>query len=263
MSSENLVSIVTAVRNGEKYLERTIQSVLCQTHGKTELIVIDGGSKDATLDIIRKYENRISYWISEPDNGMYDAINKGIKKANGAYLAYLNSDDVYNPDTVAAALEVFKANSDTSMIYGDCDFIDGEDKFLYRYRYPDFDWNKFVALNWMSIPQPTVFWKREIHEKCGYLDPSYKMVGDFEFFSRVGKEFKIMHVRKPLARFRIHGESLSAKGAETNRQEVKRMRESLGLEMGMWQNLARFSRELEIKAMNFPLMAKKLMGIIG
>jgi len=263
MPTNDLVSIVTAVRNGEKYLEKTILSVLGQTHKNTELIVIDGGSTDGTLDIIKKYQDKIVYWISEPDRGMYDAINKGLKRAGGNYIAYLNSDDLYFPDTVGRAVAFFAEDKNTYMVYGDCDFIDADGNLLYKYRYPDFHWEKFVALDWMSIPQPTVFWRREVHDIIGFLDPTYKMAGDFEFFSRIGRRLRVSHLRKPLAQFRIHGDSLSAKGMETNRQEVKRMRDELGLGNVVKRNLNKYSREIQIKAMNFPLMAKKILGMIG
>jgi glycosyltransferase involved in cell wall biosynthesis len=260
MVENELVSIVTVVRNGEKYLEQTILSVLGQTYKNVELIVIDGGSTDGTLEIIRKYESRLAYWISEPDKGMYDAINKGIKRAKGRYLAYLNSDDLYFPDTVAASVEFFRSSAETYMLFGDCDYIDGAGKFLYRYRYPAFKWRKFVSMNWMTMPQPTVFWRREVHETCGYLDPSYRMAGDFEFFSRVGRKYRVSHTGKALARFRVHGESLTAKGQALNRMEVERMRVSLGVPEGLGQAFHRYSGEAFIKTLNFPLMARKLLG---
>lgn len=259
---EERVSVITAVRNGAKYLERTIRSVLEQDHGDIEYIVMDGQSTDGTLEIIRKYEDRLAHWSSGPDAGMYDAINKGLHKATGRYLAYLNADDLYLPHTVSAAVRRFRNQPECDLLYGDCDFIDAEDRPLYTYRYPAFRWDRFVSLDWMSIPQPTVFWRREVHDRCGYFDQTYRMAGDFEFFARASRSRKVAHVGQVLARFRLHGESLSARGAELNRKERARMIESMGLGRGLGWHFHRFWGAAYIRMMNAPLMAKKALGMV-
>lgn len=115
-SSEPLVSIITVVFNGEKYLEQTILSVLNQTYSNIEYIIIDGGSSDATLDIINKYTDKIDYWVSEPDSGIYDAMNKGISLATGQLIGIINSDDWYELDAVEEIVRAYKDGS--TIIYG-------------------------------------------------------------------------------------------------------------------------------------------------
>ena len=114
-----LVSVITVVYNGEKYLEQTIQSVINQTYNNIEYIIIDGGSTDTTLDIIKKYKDYISYFISEPDNGLYDAMNKGIRRANGELIGMLNSDDWLNLDAISTVQNAYVKNPGTKILHGD------------------------------------------------------------------------------------------------------------------------------------------------
>ena len=254
-----LVSIITIVLNGEKYLEQMIQSVVNQIYDNIEYIVIDGGSTDGTLDIIRKYEDKIAYWISEKDEGMYDAINKGLKTASGTIFAYLNSDDLYLPNTVQTVVEYLQSHPDTSLIYGDCNFIDSEGRFLYIYHYPAFEWDRFIVLNWSSIPQQATFWRRDIHKKIGYFNPEFRMAGDFEFYARVGKHFQIDHLKKVLATYRLHKESLSSTWQDKNEEEVERIHQRYGISNGFVTIWLQFLAELQVKLLNLPLMIKKLL----
>ena len=121
-----LVSIITVVYNGEKYLEQTIQSVINQSYKNIEYLIIDGGSTDGTLDIIKKYENNISYWISEPDRGLYDAMNKGIKLAKGELIGMINSDDWYEEDAVETMVKAYLNNPQKTIFHADRYDIDEE-----------------------------------------------------------------------------------------------------------------------------------------
>src|SRR5262245_24911835 len=123
-----LVSVITAVRNGEKYLPETLQSVLTQTYARVEHLVIDGGSSDATVDIIRAHAPKLAYWISEPDAGIADAFNKGVVKATGDYLLFLNSDDVLaQREAIATMAEAAVGAGLPGLIYGDCMMVSRED----------------------------------------------------------------------------------------------------------------------------------------
>jgi len=130
MSEQPLVSIVTPSFNQVKYLEETIRSVLEQDYPKIEYIVIDGGSTDGSVEVIRKYADRLAYWVSEADRGQTDAINKGFATAHGSILAWLNSDDTYKPGAVSEAVAYLQNHPNIGMVYGDLDFIDEQSKII-------------------------------------------------------------------------------------------------------------------------------------
>ncbi len=253
------VSIVTPSYNQTQFLEKTILSVLDQNYPDLEYIIIDGDSTDGSVEIIKKYQKYLAYWVSEKDKGMYDAINKGLKIASGSIFAYLNSDDLYLPNTVQTAVDYFQGHPDASLIYGDCDFIDSKGRFLYSYHYPGFKWNRFIVLNWSSIPQQTTFWRQDIHKKIGYFNPEFNMAGDFEFYARVGKHFQIDHLKKVLAVYRLHKKSLSSTWQDKNQEEVERIHRRYGVSNGFGIVYSRFLAELQIKLLNWPLMIRKLL----
>ncbi|HRY21099.1 MAG TPA: glycosyltransferase family 2 protein, partial [Flexilinea sp.] len=127
------VSIVTPSFNQAEFLERTIQSVLSQDYPNLEYIIIDGGSTDGSVEIIRKYENRLAYWVSEKDKGQTNAINKGFNRAKGEIFAWLNSDDIYEPGAIQAAVEALMSDPSLGFVYGDCNFIDSHDRIIGKF----------------------------------------------------------------------------------------------------------------------------------
>ena len=219
------VTIVTACLNSERYIKETIESVLAQTYPNIEYIVIDGQSTDSTPEIIRHYAERLSYWVSEPDTGMYQAINKGIRRATGQIVAYLNSDDVYPAHAVEKAVETFASHPGADAIYGDLDYIDDKSRILRRYRYPAFSYTCFVCMGYSSIPQPAAFWLASVHERVGFFDETLRMAADFDFFARIGRSGKIIHVPDVLALHRRHGATLTHTGSDVNRREVELVRQ--------------------------------------
>jgi len=255
------ISIVTPSYNQAQFLERTILSVLNQNYPNLEYIIIDGGSTDGTLNIIKKYENKIAYWISEPDKGMYNALNKGLRIASGEILAYINSDDLYLPNTFFFVVGYFQKNIGTTLIYGDCIFINENGDHLYTYRYLPFKFYRYVALNWSSIPQPTTFWRNTVHKTEIYFDENFKMLGDFDFYIKVGQQFRIEYVKKEIAVFRLHKGSLTLKHRQLRLSELSKMRKKYDIlynKKGI--KLMRYIGELQIKMVNFPLMVKKFFG---
>jgi len=256
-SAKPLVSIVTPVFNGKPYLEETIQSVIGQTYDNIEYIIIDGGSTDGSLEIIQKYEDKIDYWRSELDSGMYEAINKGLKMASGSILAYINSDDTYYLDTVKRVVEYFQRNSDAELIFSDCDFINERGEFLYTYCYPKFRWKFFISSNVSSIPQATTFWRSTIHKEVDYFDTIFKMCADFDFYAKVGRGHHIAHINRPLARFRVHNASLTALQGYRNIDEVKIIHERYINFSRMQQKILSCCIALQLKFLNLSLMAKK------
>jgi len=260
-NNDPLVSIITPAFNQVDFLEKTIQSVLNQQYGNVEYIIIDGGSTDGTIDIIKKYEKYLKYWVSEKDSGMYDAVNKGLKIAKGEIVAYLNSDDMYYSETVHTVVDYFKIHPEISLVYGDCDFIDSVGKYLYTYHYPDFNRQYFIMRNWSSIPQPASFWRQEVHSVAGYFDESFKMAGDFEFYARIGKQFTFAHVDKIKAMFRIHKRSLSSTCKDIDKKERKKIYKLYGDSSGVRNSLLKIIAELQVKLLNIPLMLKKITGL--
>jgi glycosyltransferase involved in cell wall biosynthesis len=220
-----LVSIITPCWNSEDYIEETIKSIINQSYKNIELIIIDGGSSDGTLNIIRKYEKSVDYWISEKDSGMYQAINKGLRRASGDIVAYLNSDDQYYNNTIKSVVQYFKDNIDVELIYGDLAFVDQNGKYLYKKRYPKFCLDRLIRSDFCMIGQPAAFWRNNLHNKIGYFDESYKLVADYDFFVRAAMYVKITHTSQVLAAFRLHSASLTLKNREIGKREIENVQD--------------------------------------
>ncbi len=192
-----LVSIITVVFNGEKYLEATIKSVFAQTYDQVEYIIIDGASTDTTPSIIRRYEEKIAHWVSEKDEGIYDAMNKGLSLASGKIIAILNADDWYEPNAVELSVEAILEHdvdySYASVIYHDGTRV-GDIHPLAQ--------NKFLPKAYFEMPYPhiTAFIKREIYDKIGTFDTSFKVAGDHDLALRIILEgYKGVEVRESIA----------------------------------------------------------------
>lgn len=187
-----LVSIVTPCYNHAEFLEETILSVLSQDYPNIEYIVVDGGSTDGSVDIIRRYESRLSNWISEPDEGQADAVNKGLRMASGEIVAWLNSDDIYLPGAASRAVARFIEKPDLALFYGDAVFISRQGNFR-RYFTEVEPFNKFRLLNCSDfIMQPTTFFRKERAKELGYLKPHLRWTLDYDLwcrFAEAGWEF--------------------------------------------------------------------------
>jgi glycosyltransferase involved in cell wall biosynthesis len=215
-----LVSIITPTFNSARFLRQTLESVARQTYRPIEHIVVDGGSEDDTLRIAGEFPHvRV---ISEPDNGMYDAINKGLRTAGGSILAYLNGDDLYFPDTVGRVVKEFETEPEAGLVFGYCMYIDPEGEELFVRRYPPYNWTLYSILDGSTIPQQATFWRRRVMETVGYFDASFRMAGDFEFFIRSGKRWNVRKIGgAPLAQFRFHSGMQTISGKALNDAEVK------------------------------------------
>lgn len=202
MSHYPLISIITPSYNQGKFIERTIKSVLNQNYPNLEYIVMDGGSTDGTLDVLKKYENKIT-WVSEPDNGQTHAINKGFKIAKGDILAYLNSDDTYEVGTLKKIANYFKKHPRVAFLYGKGRIIDENDKELGFYQSKTTDHNSLAEH--CPISQPTTFWRRKVYEEIGEFNEEYQFTMDYEYWIRVSKKFKLHYLKNTtLANARVH-----------------------------------------------------------
>lgn len=199
------VSIVTVCRNAADTIEQTVQSILRQTCGmnQIEYIVIDGASTDATKDILEKYKKHFSYYISEPDNGLYDAMNKGIKVASGDIIGILNADDWYEDDAIECVVKHFD-NSDADIVYGKMNLVEanGMKRMEFQQRPLDELWYTMV------INHPATFVKRAVYEKCGLFLEEFKIAADYEFVLRCyARGCKFSFVDKVLTNYRTGGVS--------------------------------------------------------
>lgn len=211
-----LVSIVTPSYNQSQFLEETILSVLRQDYPNIEYIIIDGGSTDNSVEIIRKYEDRLAYWVSEKDRGQTHAVSKGFAMAGGSMMNWLCSDDVLEPSMVSISVDYLLRFPSVGMTYGDRIRIDGKGNIYSMQRFPAF---RPYFLRWgFSIPQDTVLFRREAFEAAGGLDESLKMAMDFDLWCRISKIALIRHIPAFLGRFRIHGSNKSSIFSEQMRR---------------------------------------------
>lgn len=207
------VSIITVVRNGVMTIEQTIQSVLQQTYKNIEYIIIDGASTDGTQEIIKQYEKCIAYYISEPDGGIYDAMNKGIRQATGEIIGIINSDDWYERDAVEKIVEVF-CKEDVEVVHGNMNIIGAEgDKWVRKAGVMEELWYH------MAILHPTVFVKKNVYKQYGVFDTEYKIVADYELMLRLyTNNVKFIYLNNLIANFRTSG--ISHKQSAETRKEV-------------------------------------------
>ncbi len=202
MSNNNthlpLVSVVTPSLNDAEFIERTIQSVANQDYPNLEHIVVDGGSTDGTMEILKRYPK--VRWISEKDSGQSDALNKGFKLARGEIVGWLNSDDTYNPGAIRSAVDCLEAHPSTAMVYSHCNIIDADDRIISTLYAPLFDLARELIDH--ILPQPTIFLRATALAEVGYLDSRLHYIMDWEFFLRLGLKARIDRVDKVWANFR-------------------------------------------------------------
>jgi glycosyltransferase involved in cell wall biosynthesis len=202
MSDQPRVTIVTPSYNQAAFLEQTIKSVLDQGYPNLEYFVVDGGSTDGSKEIIEKYADRIDWWVSETDMGQAEAINKGFARATGDYIAWLNSDDLYQAGVIEAAVKVMEADPEACMVYGDVVSIDENSNPFNIMAYDDWDLKDLMCFN--IVGQPGVFMRRSALQKAGNLDLSYRFLLDHHLWLRVAQHGKMIHVAELYASARIH-----------------------------------------------------------
>jgi glycosyltransferase involved in cell wall biosynthesis len=212
------ITIVTPSLNQGDFLERTILSVQNQGYPNLEHIIIDGGSVDSSVDIIRKYERRLAYWHTRPDRGQCDAINQGASRATGQFMTWTNSDDLLLPGTLNKIGFLIKQHPDTDLFYGNQVEIDENDRVIKRVYTIDFNLKDFLYEVHIIIHQQSAFWRLDLFRDLGGLnDCPYAMDYDL-FFRMVSEGSRLMRIDEFLAAFRIYEESLTGSG------EVRRSR---------------------------------------
>ena len=201
-----LVTIVTPSYNQARFLEDTIRSVLSQDYPHIEYIIVDGGSTDGSVDIIRKYEDRLAWWVSEPDRGQAHAINKGFARARGEIWAWINSDDIYTPHAVREAVAFLEAHPEVGMVYGDALYIDEENRVLGRFPSAQTDYRKLLR-GFVHIPQATAFFRADLVREVGFLNENLYYAFDYDLWIRLARRAALRYVPRHWAYFRIHLDS--------------------------------------------------------
>ncbi|HUG30651.1 MAG TPA: glycosyltransferase family 2 protein [Candidatus Limnocylindria bacterium] len=219
-----LVSIVTPTLDQGRFLEATLRSVRAQSYPRVEHIVIDGGSTDDSLDILRREGERGTIrWISEPDDGMYDAVNKGLALAEGEILAYIASDDAYLPWAIESVMRVFESRPMVDVVFGDGTKIEEETGIQRLRLFPPFD--RVSLASYESLMQPAVFWRRRLFDRIGEFDTRMRYVADLDYWLRAGAAAaRFAHLNEVIAIERIHAGRLSSAQADAMAAEGQQMR---------------------------------------
>jgi glycosyltransferase involved in cell wall biosynthesis len=197
-----LVSIITPSFNQAAYLEQTICSVIGQDYPHIEYFVVDGGSSDGSVGIISQYADKLAWWVSERDAGQAEAINKGLRRAQGGIVAWLNSDDVYQPGAIARAVAAFERNPDAGLVYGNLLSINSDGQPFNLQTFKPLTLNDLMAFN--IIGQPTVFMRREVLAQAGELDSSYHFLLDHHLWLRMASLAPLVYIPETLAAARFH-----------------------------------------------------------
>ena len=184
MSAQPLVTIVTPSYNHRPFIKETIESVLNQTYPNVEYIIIDGASQDGTVDIIRSYEDRVAYWVSEPDQGQTDAINKGFSIAKGEIIAWLNSDDTLLPLAVEEAVAFLSEHPKVGLVYGDAHYIDKDSRMIGDFPAAQTSLAQ-LRRGYVHIPQQASFFRKTLWDQVGPLDPSFYFAMDYDLWVRL------------------------------------------------------------------------------
>lgn len=227
------ISVITPSFNQAAYLERTILSVLDQDYPNIEYIIIDGGSTDGSVDIIRQYAHRLTHWVSEPDRGQAHAINKGLQQATGKWVAWQNSDDFFYPGTFLQLAQMAAIEPDADLIIGNMNLIDKDDMLLRDIKYVRPTYLSMLAEG-MVLTNQAAFWKRDVHLQIGFLNESLDCAFDFDWFLRLLQhKRKSIHVPRAWGALRLHDETKSSNRQNVFQAETKKILN--GREILKWQ----------------------------
>lgn len=221
------ISIVTVCYNMKDYIEQTILSILSQGYGNLEYIIIDGGSVDGTQDILKKYSDRLAYYVSEPDQGMYDALRKGLSRATGDIIGWLNADDIYLPGAFKTLERIFSSFPEVEWLGSRTAFLSENGALTHVLPKTAIRTRKDIREGWCRedllgyLMQEGMFWRRSLMEKAGLPDPAFRYAGDFEFWVRFAGCADIHYTDVPLAAFRRRSAGLSSAAKDAYLNEVE------------------------------------------
>ena len=259
------ISIVTPSYNQAKFVGWTARSVFLQRYPNLEYILMDGGSTDGTMDVLKPYADRFAYLVSERDKGQSDAISRGFGRATGEILGYLNSDDMLSPGTLSFVAKFFRDHPDVDAVYSHRCTVDENNKVLWYWLLPEHD--DWYMSRWDLIPQETCFWRRRLFDKVGNVDPSYRFAMDYDLFVRFMQAApgRMKRLDRFLGVFREHGEAKTSTLMQTvGAQEIKRVWAKYGLKASRLDPLrsARFYHGVIRAGDKFGAQKKKLPGAL-
>src|SRR5512140_2808807 len=219
MTDFPLVSIVTPSFNQAQFLEATLRSVLEQDYPNIEYLVVDGASTDGSVEIIRRYADRLTWWVSEKDSGQSEAVNKGLQRVKGQIVGWLNSDDVYLPGAISAAVAAFSAHPAAGLVYGDAIAIDAEGRQFNLMRARQYTLTDLMAFN--IICQPAAFMRRSVLERVHYLNPAYHLLMDNLLWMNMAQVAPIFYVPQTWAAARYHDQAKNRTRGAAYGQEAR------------------------------------------
>lgn len=222
------ITIVTPSLNQGQFIEETIRSVLLQGYPDLEYMIIDGGSEDGSVDVIKKYAKWLEYWVSEPDHGQSYAINRGLKRSTGALAGWLNSDDIYLPGAFAFVASQSLLHPEFEMIYGDINLVNEKGEFIEEFRSHQIGPKDATRLTF--LPQPSCFWRTRLFLQIGYLNEDYSHIFDIDYWVRISMKHQVFYCAHLLANFRIH------KNAKTQKDERLTALEGLTLNKKLFKD---------------------------
>ena len=255
------ISIVTPSYQHEKFLEWTIRSVLEQKYPNLEYVVMDGGSTDGSLEILKKYASRFAYFESARDKGQADAVARGFEHTSGEIMAYLNSDDILAPSALDFVARFFAAHPEVDAIYSHRVFVDEENRVTRYWILPEH--RNWTMERWDYIPQETCFWRRRIYEKLGGIDPSFQFALDYDLFVRFMRAGKFVRVPRFLGAFREHPSSKTAGLIDGQvHPEVARVRERYEIHFKDWHRLPELAlfQWVDVQSKRFAARGRQLPG---
>jgi glycosyltransferase involved in cell wall biosynthesis len=264
------VTIVTPSFNQAAYLEQTIMSVLNQDYPNIEYIVIDGGSTDGSVDVIKRYQDRLAYWISEPDGGQSHAINKAFEHATGQIFNWLNSDDLLMPSAVRIAVHYLTENPDIGMVYGDRIIIDEGGNFLSLTQVPSY--NAGIFRHHLRVPQETTFFRSELWMQVDGVDEELKFCMDYDLFVKLSKITQFYHIpfvlgayrKHPLSKTVIYSRTLKTVGKEEFNRVYRRhyLKDRSRLKVKFCKKLNNLRLYFETRSKSYKCEISKILKII-
>jgi glycosyltransferase involved in cell wall biosynthesis len=219
-SAHPLVSIVTPSYNMARFLPETIESVLAQDYPNIEYIVMDGGSNDGTVELLKSYGSRFR-WVSEADQGQSDAVNKGYQQSGGEIFTFLNADDTFLPGAVTAAVDAFLKEPDVAVVYGDAWYTDEENRIIRAYPVDPYDYERLGTL--CHICQPAAFLRADVFGEVGMLDTSLHLTLDYDLWLRISEKYRMRKIDRPLANSRMWADNKTLSRRRTTFEEVVRI----------------------------------------
>jgi glycosyltransferase involved in cell wall biosynthesis len=236
------ITIITPSYNQADFLEQTIQSVLAQEGIDLEYMIVDGGSTDGSVDIIRRYADRLAWWVSEKDRGQADAINKGFARASGEFVTWLNSDDLFQPGAIAAAVEVFRSHPEAGLVYGDVLSIDGAGQPINLMKFKPYTLDDLMAFR--IISQPGVLMRRSVLAKAGPLDVRFHYMLDHQLWLRMVQAAGMVYLPRRQASARFHAGAKNLAHAPKFGEETLKIAGWMEEQPGLAERMARIRRQV-------------------